>query len=164
MLIPQRNPNPLIAAIDRVHDRVTTIQTIARDFYVAVLRMRYRCPQCGQKMKVLSPTTWRCSCGVQLDPTIEFQSSPCCKARLTKKVYHYACTQCGAAVPSKFLFDERLFDADYFRERMKESRERKQQLRERMRKQLADSRSNELELEDYPNWTPYQDWNKIWTG
>ncbi len=33
---------------------------------------------------------------------------------------------------------------------MKESRERKQQLRERMRKQLADSRSKELELEDYP--------------
>ncbi len=33
---------------------------------------------------------------------------------------------------------------------MKESRERKQQLRERLRKQLADSRSKELELEDYP--------------
>jgi len=38
---------------------------------------------------------------------------------------HYACTRCGKTVPSKFLFDERLFNREYFRHRVAESRARK---------------------------------------
>jgi len=49
-------------------------------------------------------------------------------------------------VPSRFLFDERLFDKTYFREMMQESRERAKTRREEIRRLLAISRSDPLLL------------------
>lgn len=48
---------------------------------------------------------------------------------------------CGADIPSRFLFDGLAFDAEYFRHRMAESRQRKRELRERVQEMLATSRS-----------------------
>jgi hypothetical protein len=48
---------------------------------------------------------------------------------------------------SKFLFEGLVFDPDYFRQRMAESRQRKQKQRERVRQMLAESRSGDLSLD-----------------
>ena len=92
-----------------------------------------------------------CSCGNVLDPTIEFQLSPCCDVRLIRKTYHYACSCCNSSVPSRFLFDERVFDAQYFRVMMQESRQRKKAKREEIRRLLAESRSDELVFIEEPD-------------
>lgn len=56
-------------------------------------------------------------------------------------VRRYRCTSCGHDVQSRFLFDGLVFDAEYFRRKMAESRERKQDQRERVRQMLAECRS-----------------------
>jgi hypothetical protein len=61
---------------------------------------------------------------------------------------HYACVACGQTVASRFLFDERLFDREYFRERMVISRKNKAQRREEVQRLLAGSRSDPLTLTD----------------
>jgi hypothetical protein len=47
---------------------------------------------------------------------------------------------------SRFLFDGLVFDATYFRKKMAESRKRKQEQRERVRRLLAGTRSGALVL------------------
>jgi hypothetical protein len=89
-----------------------------------------------------------CVCGLSFDPTLQFQRSPCCDAVLTKKVLHYACSACGRIVPSRFLFDEKLFDQEYFRERMRLTRERRQRQDALMREMLRIARSDVLILLD----------------
>jgi len=49
-----------------------------------------------------------------------------------------------------FLFDERLFDKEYFREMMKASREKRLQKREQIRRMLAASRSGDLSFNELP--------------
>ena len=129
----------LVRRIDRFKD-------LARAFYFEVLLCRYTCPDCGKRLEIVSSTKWSCSCGLCLDPTTAFQKSPCCRASLKKKTFHYACAACGQSVASRFLFDERLFDKEYFRQRMAMSRKKRKQKREQMRKLLAGSRSGPLPL------------------
>jgi hypothetical protein len=71
---------------------------------------------------------------------------------LTRKTFHYACSGCHKIVPSRFIFDERLFDAEYFREMMQDSRRRAMVKKEEVRKLLAESRSGELTLKDDPDF------------
>jgi hypothetical protein len=92
-----------------------------------------------------------CSCGKTFDPTVVFQKSVCCGARLIQKTFHYACSKCHKSVPSRFLFDERLFDKKYFREMMRESRSRAKAKREEIRRLLAESRSGSLPLLENPD-------------
>jgi len=122
----------------------------ARDFYFELLLTTHLCPACGEKMRVMAPGQWRCRCSVALDPTIEFQRSVCCDARLRRKRCHYACTRCGTQVASKFLFQERLFDGQYFCEKMSESRQRKRRRREAMQRLLAASRSLDVAITECP--------------
>ena len=91
-----------------------------------------------------------CPCGKTLDPTLTFQQSPCCNARLVRKTFHYACSKCHGIVPSRFLFDERLFDKAYFREMMQEARVRERRKKEELKAILAGSRSNNLILLEEP--------------
>jgi hypothetical protein len=91
-----------------------------------------------------------CSCGHSFDPTLEFQKSACCGTRLVRKTFHYACSRCNEVVPSHFLFDERVFDKEYFQEMMQEHRRRARQEREEMKRFLADSRSGTLFLKEEP--------------
>ena len=95
----------------------------------------------------------QCSCdsGHVIDPTLTFQQSPCCNAKLLRKTFHYACSRCHQTVPSRFLFDERLFDKDYFRAMMRESRDRARKKREEVGRLLAGSRSDTLILLQEPN-------------
>jgi hypothetical protein len=57
------------------------------------------------------------------------------------KVRRYSCKQCGADVQSRFLFDGFILDAGYFRRKMAESRQRKEERAERVRRMLAECRS-----------------------
>lgn len=50
----------------------------------------------------------------------------------------------GANVVSRFVFDGSVLNAEYFRQKMTESRRRKKEQRGRIRKMLAESRSPEL--------------------
>ena len=87
----------------------------------------------------------RCeACGRELDPTLVFQACSACGGKLVLRIRRYHCQQCGADVPSRFLFDGLAFDALYFKAKMSESRQRRQDLRERVREMLAASRSRNL--------------------
>ena len=99
---------------------------------------------------MVGPSQCSCSCGNVLDPTLAFQESPCCGARLVRKTYHYACARCHETVPSRFLFDERVFDPVYFREMMREARARAKRKKEELRRFLARTRSDPLILVEEP--------------
>ncbi|MCX7013702.1 MAG: hypothetical protein NTW86_14305 [Candidatus Sumerlaeota bacterium] len=53
-------------------------------------------------------------------------------------------------MPSRFLFDERLFDQQYYCEKMRESRERKARKIEQLKAMLAASRSGVLWITEMP--------------
>jgi hypothetical protein len=113
-----------------------------RQFYYEVMLSGHSCPHCGDNLEMLTEGQCRCvSCDRQLDPTVEFQHCGACGGAPRLNVRRYSCTACGADVASRFLFDGLVFDAEYFRQKMAESRAHKQELRERVRQMLADSRS-----------------------
>jgi hypothetical protein len=142
--------NPLLEEIFKVQGRVVHLKEEAKNFYFRVLLSQYECPECGGHLVMTGQSQCSCSCGNIVDPTLAFQWSPCCAARLVRKTFHYACSRCQQAVPSRFLFDERLFDKAYFREMMQESRERAKTRREEIRRLLAGSRSDPLVLMETP--------------
>jgi DNA-directed RNA polymerase subunit RPC12/RpoP len=134
--------------------QVEAFKARAKNFYFEVLLSQYRCPKCDSGLEMTGNIESECrctSCGRRLDPTIEFQQSLCCGARLVKRTFHYACARCRRTVPSRFLFDERVFDRDYFREMMWESRERVKRKKEEVRRLLMESRSGALTLESEPD-------------
>ncbi len=92
-----------------------------------------------------------CPRGHRLDPTEVFQRSQCCVERLVKRRFHYECQNCGLSNKSSFLFDERVFDAEYFREWMREARREKRVRNEKIRLLLGDSRSDAIILNGMPN-------------
>jgi len=143
--------NILIQGIVAIQERLALYVNHARDFYFELLLTTYPCPVCGEKMRAVAPGRWECPCSATVDPTIAFQTSPCCGDVLVLRRTHYACRSCGTTVPSRFLFDESVFDADYFRSAMAESRERKRCAREELRLLLASSHSKELQLTDVPD-------------
>jgi len=143
--------NPLIQGIVHVQDLVSRYRDHARAFYCEILCAAHPCPTCGAKMQMASAYEWRCGCGVTLDPTVEFQRSLCCQARVQRRRCHYVCSRCGAPAVSTFLFDERLFDARYFSEKMSESRQRRIRRKEALRRFLAASRSKDLIVLEFPD-------------
>ena len=68
------------------------------------------------------------------------------RAKLALRIRRYHCRQCGTDVPSRFLFDGLVWDREYYCQKMAESRQRRQELRERVREMLAASRSRDLVL------------------
>jgi hypothetical protein len=141
----------LISAIGSVISRIAVLQDKARQYYYEVLLSTYQCPRCGGHLVMASQSECSCSCGNTFDPTLAFQRSHCCGARLVRKTFHYACSRCNKIVPSKFFFDEKLFDKAYFREMMQESRRRAKAKREEIKRILAESRSNALPLMENPD-------------
>ncbi len=115
----------LLSGICAVENAVGLFRERVRSFYFNVMSSKYRCPNCQDRFQIIGPSHARCGCGTTFDPTIEFQRSSCCSAPLVKKYHHYACSVCGSFVPSAFLFDEAIFDSEYFRERMRLCREKK---------------------------------------
>ena len=160
---------PLLRAVFRVIDRIVVFRKQVRGFYFEVILSIHRCPACGGRLHMTGQSECSCSCGKILDPTLTFQKSNCCDAGLVRKTFHYACSRCHKIVPSRFLFDERIFDKAYFREMMQESRKMAKKKRVEIRRLLAESRSGTLtltkdpQLESIPSF--FQDLNDfIQTG
>lgn len=123
----------------------------ARSFYYNVLFADHHCPECNGRLESAGPSKGICtSCGYRIDPTLHFQRSSCCQAALIRHRLHYGCRQCGATVPSRFLFDERIFDAGYFRERVSASRARRQRAISEMQNRLKAAHTPPLHLTDLP--------------
>ena len=142
--------HPLVAGIERVQTRLSDFKERARAYYFEVVLSPYSCPACGGPLRMTGRSECSCSRGHTLDPTVAFQRSHCCGAKLVRKTFHYACSGCQKTVPSRFLFNEKMFDKAYFREMMRESRARAEKKREEIRRLLAESRSGTLSLTEEP--------------
>ena len=119
----------------------------AKKFFYSVLLFGHRCLKCNGSLIMASEGKCRCvSCRKEFDPTVAFQRCSECGGVPVIKVRRYECKNCGSDIQSKFLFDGLAFDADYFRHKMVECRQRKKEQRERVRQMLAESRSADLPL------------------
>jgi hypothetical protein len=143
--------HPLLTPMVQVDEHITRYRGHARNYFHEVVLLPFVCPECEGRLAMTGPSRAECSaCAHELDPSITFQKSPCCGSRLRLARQHYVCTSCHTAVPSRFLFVERVFDAKYFRERMAESRERMRRKREELRRLLAWEHSGRWRLETLP--------------
>jgi len=147
-----QNTNPLLTRFEVIQSAISKFKDEVKKYYFAVLLNRYRCHKCNNKLKLVDSSLAKCDCGLYFDPTIEFQRCPNCKDELVRKTFHYACGKCNNIVPSKFLFDEKVFNNEYFQEKMRISRDRKKREKTELQRFLKDSRSGILILNDYINF------------
>jgi len=146
-MLQKLQKNPLVCSMNRILGQIDEFKEHAKAFYFEVVLSAHQCPKCNGGLHMTGISTCQCSvCGNEIDPTIHFQQSPCCGSPLIRKTYHYACSGCNRIVPSRFIFDEKIFDREYFREMMGESRIRAKKKREEVRRLLADSRSDVLTI------------------
>ncbi|MFC1761158.1 hypothetical protein ACFL6U_03660 [Planctomycetota bacterium] len=128
-------------------DAVESFKQKAKRFFYQVMLLAYRCPKCNGSLVMLAESQVKCaSCNNVFDPTIAFQRCSNCGGVPELQVRHYRCRNCKADIQSRFLFDGFVFNTDYFRQKMVESRQRKQERREKVRQMLAETRSNTLSL------------------
>lgn len=146
-----QSSNLLITNFEVVQSTILKFKEEVKKYYFSVLLTRYRCPRCNNRFKLVAPSRAECECGHCLDPTVEFQRCPDCGGKLSRKTFHYSCVKCGRVACSIFLFDEKIFDNQYFQERMRESRERKRETKAELRQMLMASRSTVLLLTDEIN-------------
>lgn len=133
--------------MERVHSRILSFRERARRFFYQVMLSACACPVCAGRLRIVGPGRARCgTCQSEIDLTATFQKSACCQARLELRRQHYACSCCGQTIPSRFLFDERAFDSQYFKLAMRKSRENKERRLAKLKELLASSRSNALAL------------------
>lgn len=137
--------------IDLAFDMTRAVEVFihkVRRFFYHVMLLGYRCPRCSNQLNMIAEGKCKCSsCGHEFDPTEEFQRCAACDGKIKLRVRRYQCQDCGQDVRSRFLFDGLIFDTEYFKAKMAESRQRKQEQRERVRQMLAESRSANLPLE-----------------
>lgn len=133
-------------------DAVERVKKAVRHFYYLVMLIQFDCPKCNGDLTMIGNSLSRCSkCGIQIDPTVEFQKCNQCGEKLIKRTFHYHCVACRSVAQSRFLFDERVFDKNYFCQMMRESRERKKQKHSEIQALLKESRSDPIIHEYYPN-------------
>ncbi len=144
--------NELIVGAIEVSRRVESLRERVWEFLYRLMLFQRPCLHCGaMRLVMLRDGECRCDeCGAIFDPTIAFQRCGNCGEGLTLKRCHYWCTQCGEVVTSLFKFDERVYDREYFRERMRESRERKTAVRTRLRELAKSLRSQAYVIEEPP--------------
>ena len=119
----------------------------AKKFFYSVMLLGHRCPKCNGSLIMVPEGRCKCaSCGNEFDPTVTFQRCSACGGAPVLRVRRYQCSKCNSDIQSKFLFDGLVFDTEYFRQKVAESRQRKKEQRERVRKMLAESRSADLPL------------------
>ena len=135
----------IIGLAFKLADAVSRLVERARRFFYEVVLSSYACPGCGGKLAMVGEGRCRCmACGRELDPTTTFQRCSACGGKPVLRIRRYRCRACGADVQSRFLFDGLVFDAEYFRQKMAESRHRKCDKREQVREMLAESRSGPI--------------------
>lgn len=122
---------PLAYEIKGVISRVSAFKDQVRQFYFEVILSVYACPVCGGHLQMIDTSKCACACGNIFDPTLAFQKSSCCAAKLVRKTFHYACASCHKTNPSRFVFDEKVFDKAYFCEMMQDHRNRKKKSEKR---------------------------------
>ncbi len=91
------------------------------------------------------------ACGNEFDPTLAFQRCTTCDSQLQLRISRYWCPRCRVPVKSQFSLDGSAFDTEYFREKMAESRQRREARIEDVKDMLANSRSAPYELQDAPS-------------
>jgi len=140
-------------SIQNITDLLRNIREKIRSLYYRAVLFTKQCPACKAVELVMVKDSWcRCAaCGAEFDPTLEFQVCLTCRAKLNRKMHHYWCEKCRQRVTSIFCFDAKIFDAAYFREMMRVSRQRKQQKREEIRQMLANCRSPALISSEEPS-------------
>ena len=137
----------ILALAFRLTDLVGFFKQRARQFFYGVMLMGHVCPQCSGPLEMRSEGVCRCrSCGNQFDPTLAFQRCTSCGGKPILRVRRYVCKVCGKDIPSHFLFDGLVFNAEYFRVKMAEHRREKKTRRERVRQMLAECRSQPLDM------------------
>jgi hypothetical protein len=120
----------------------------ARRFFYSVMLLGYRCPKCRGLLVMATEGLCRCNrCGYELDPTIAFQRCSACGGTPILRVRRYQCKNCGGDITSNFLFEALVFDAEYFRQKVAESRQRKKKQAERVKQMLTECRSDPLALQ-----------------
>lgn len=128
-------------------DAVAAFAGRAKQLYYAIMLMGHSCTVCGGGLAMVADGLCRCrSCAHEFDPTVVFQRCSTCGGKSVLRVRRYQCQQCGRPMESRFRFKGLVFDAGYFRKKMTESRQRKRQQREQVRKMLAESRSAALPI------------------
>jgi len=144
--LQQGHTNPLLKELRRVHTQISHLKEKTKMFYFRVLLSSFQCPKCNGELTMAGENQCSCSCGNIFDPTLTFQKSTCCDTQLIRKTFHYVCSRCKKVNPSRFLFDERIFDGAYFSEMMKASRAKAKKKKEEIIKLLMEARSGELPL------------------
>jgi hypothetical protein len=120
----------------------------AKIFFYSVMLLGHRCPKCQGSLIMVTEGKCRCTaCGLEVDPTVEFERCLNCGGAPVLRVRRYQCSKCHSDIKSKFLFDGLIFNTDYFRQKVAESRERKKEQRERVRQMLVECRSSDLPIE-----------------
>ena len=118
-------------------------------FYLAVL-LDHVCPACGGNVRMTREGRCGCErCRRTLDPTVIFQRCPRCDGTLRLNIRRYECRQCGFDVVSRYLFDGLVFDAEYFRRKMAEHREREARRYDELRELPLMNRSGAIDLGGY---------------
>jgi hypothetical protein len=138
----------LLYDIETCQKAIDRFRMKARSYYFDVVLSFYRCPNCGSHFQLDEQANAACRCGWQSDPTVEFQLSDCCGTKLIRKRLHYVCFNCNKITPSIFLFDERLFDREYFLDKIRKLREKRRLERFEKTQMLLIGRSNNLILTD----------------
>lgn len=135
----------IIARALELAEAVEAFRAKARGFFYSVMLLGHRCPKCNGSLDMISEGQCRCrGCGKQFDPTVAFQRRSACGGMPVLRVRRYQCRDCDNEIPSMFLFEGLVFDREYFRQKMIESRQRRNELRERVRQMLAGTRSSDL--------------------
>jgi hypothetical protein len=129
----------------KLRSAVEVFKQHARRFFYEVLLSELSCPKCAGRLAMLRDACCRCrACGHTFDPTPVFQKCRNCGGTPRVRTRRYQCTVCDSDVPSRFIFDGLVFDAEYFRSKMADSRRRKRELRDRVRDMLRNTRSASL--------------------
>jgi hypothetical protein len=137
----------IIAQALRLERCVARFRTHAKAFFQAVVLCAHLCPVCAASLFMVAAGKCQChACGKNFDPTIAFQRCGICGGAPIVNGRHYACASCAATITSRFLFDESPFDAEYFRQKMAESRERKAQQDSRAHRGGVPNRSPAINL------------------
>jgi len=142
-----RTMNIITLAFDMA-DAVGLFVQKAKSFFYNVMLFGYRCPKCNNSLTMVAEGMCKCNlCELEFDPTVQFQRCSNCGAKAVLKVRRYSCKNCGSDIRSKFLFDGLVFEKEYFKAKMAESRKHKKEQHKRVKEMLAKSRSNALPLQ-----------------
>jgi Zn finger protein HypA/HybF involved in hydrogenase expression len=124
----------LFRSLAILQGRIEALLSQVRELFYKVVLTGHRCLHCDGRLKMEREGLAACEeCDRVIDPTVAFQHCPQCEGNLRLVIRRYRCCRCGRDVPSRFLFDGKVFDADYFRRRMAESRRRRSKTEARQR-------------------------------